>query len=53
MQRSTYKQLNDKVAWKTDHTAPRTARSILSVDLNTKAFKNNKKRKSTANTKFC
>ena len=53
MQRFTYKQLDDKVARKIDHTAPRTARSILSADLNTKAFKKNEKRKSTANTKFC
>ena len=52
MQRSTYKQLDDKVAWKIDQTAPRTAWSILSADLNTKACKKNKTRKSTANTNF-
>ena len=52
MQRFTYKQLDDKVARKIDHTAPRPARSIFSADLNTKAFKKNEKRKSTANTNF-
>ena len=46
MQQSTNAQMDDKVAGKINQTVPRTVRSILSEDLNTKAFKKNKKQKS-------
>ena len=43
MQKSTEAQLDDKVDGKIDSTVPRIVGSILSEDLNAKAFKKNKK----------
>ena len=46
MQKSTNAQLDDKVNEKVDQTVPRAVREILNEDLNTKAFKKSKRRKS-------
>ena len=46
MKKSIDKQLDDKIVGKIDQTVLRTVRSILSEDLNAKAFKKNKKQKS-------
>ena len=46
MQKSTDKQLDDKISGKIDQNVHRTVRTILSTDLNPKAFKLTKRSKS-------
>ena len=47
MQESTDKQLDDKISGKIDKNVSKTVRTILSTDLSPKAFKANKKSKTT------
>ena len=50
MQKSTHKQINDKISGKIDQNVQRTVSTILSTDLTPKAFKANKKIKKSKNT---
>jgi len=50
MQKSTDKQLDDKISGKIDQNVHKTVRTILSTDLKSQAFKANKKVKKSKNT---